>query len=575
MRIKDFGEKIGGAKKDLWKIRGLVMEDTKDMTEAEKSTYIKRDNIWPKINEKQLIDAGVPRLVVYWQKEMRKAVVPNLKKIGYDDENIARYINVVSDLKNEVMSIRSKEQIASFGKKAYQEMLIHKCEYTFFYAPKYDGILKTGRSLLKLIEKQGLKHLEQKMEKEGFGLTKEEFLQRQYGVTFVDDEIIKVETSKNQIYISEKINSKKIFYYPDKKEIYSRLKKGNYLLLHLSSHKILLAGTIEECISAKKELIQDLLKKEVSSKRKTRKKKWMPPQLSHIKRSGENYRNDLNVSGDDFMEAFGIRGGEFGNWTNERDRQVNLNMAFDAFLDLAAALNISRRDVSLPELKLGSLAIAFGARGSGNALAHYEMGREVINLTKMRGAGSLAHEWGHALDDMIGKKNGCTVGKFASSDLTNPNLPGTFVTLVTRLRHDQMCRPTNYLNQSRDFGLLASKGGHGYWDSSEELFARAFACYVKDKLCGRNDYLVGHADTCSIKNSKGEIIYAYPVGDERKYFNQMFDDLFEELKDLGYLHDPVEEYQIKVPDFHMNFFMESEAANFEQLTLNFENTKLF
>lgn len=48
------------------------------------------------------------------------------------------------------------------------------------------------------------------------------------------------------------------------------------------------------------------------------------------------------------------------------------------------------------------LAIAFGARGKGAALAHYEPARVVINLTKMRGAGSLAHEWGHAFDDNLG-----------------------------------------------------------------------------------------------------------------------------------------------------------------------------
>lgn len=52
------------------------------------------------------------------------------------------------------------------------------------------------------------------------------------------------------------------------------------------------------------------------------------------------------------------------------------------------------------------LAIAFGSRGKGNALAHYEPGRVVINLTKMKGAGSLAHEFGHALDDMLGQRVG-------------------------------------------------------------------------------------------------------------------------------------------------------------------------
>ena len=53
------------------------------------------------------------------------------------------------------------------------------------------------------------------------------------------------------------------------------------------------------------------------------------------------------------------------------------------------------------------LAIAFGARGRSGALAHYEPGRQVINLTKMKGAGSLAHEWGHALDHSLGTMLKC------------------------------------------------------------------------------------------------------------------------------------------------------------------------
>ena len=49
-KINDFGEKIGGAKKDLWKERNMIFEDTIEMTEAEKRKYVKRDNIWKKIN---------------------------------------------------------------------------------------------------------------------------------------------------------------------------------------------------------------------------------------------------------------------------------------------------------------------------------------------------------------------------------------------------------------------------------------------------------------------------------------------------------------------------------------------
>lgn len=75
-----------------------------------------------------------------------------------------------------------------------------------------------------------------------------------------------------------------------------------------------------------------------------------------------------------------------------------MNMGYEALKDLAAVLKISEKDISYQ----GTLSIAFGSRGRGNAAAHYEPLRKVINLTKMHGAGSLAHEWWHGLDDYLG-----------------------------------------------------------------------------------------------------------------------------------------------------------------------------
>lgn len=62
--IKDFGEKIGGARKDVWALRGLILDDILKMTSGEKVKYIKRDNIWKKIDEKALLETQ-PRIYVY------------------------------------------------------------------------------------------------------------------------------------------------------------------------------------------------------------------------------------------------------------------------------------------------------------------------------------------------------------------------------------------------------------------------------------------------------------------------------------------------------------------------------
>ena len=133
------------------------------------------------------------------------------------------------------------------------------------------------------------------------------------------------------------------------------------------------------------------------------------PTPDNTKRTGVARRTG-DVEGKDFMEAFGFRGVEFGNWNNQIERQEVMNAAYDGLMDLAEVLNIPAKAIGLN----GDLALAFGARGQGlsSARAHYERSRAVINLTKMNGAGALAHEWFHALDHYLGRQDGKASGKW-------------------------------------------------------------------------------------------------------------------------------------------------------------------
>lgn len=128
------------------------------------------------------------------------------------------------------------------------------------------------------------------------------------------------------------------------------------------------------------------------------------PHLDKIKRNRKDWRNGKNVTPEQFLEKFGFRGGEFGNWLASDERQSVLNMAYDAFMDMSELLGISPRALSMK----GELSIGFGSRGHGlqGAAAHYEKERAVINLTRINGAGSLAHEWFHALDNYLAKLDG-------------------------------------------------------------------------------------------------------------------------------------------------------------------------
>lgn len=126
--------------------------------------------------------------------------------------------------------------------------------------------------------------------------------------------------------------------------------------------------------------------------------RWKPCAPKEYERLGDLPSIDVRDA-EVMLDLFGFRGVEFGNWMDDESSRVHVNRCAEALVDLAAVLDLDPRDVSIN----GRLALAFGARGTGTALAHYEPGKVVINLTKLGGAGTLAHEWWHFLDDTLAR----------------------------------------------------------------------------------------------------------------------------------------------------------------------------
>lgn len=557
--IKDFGEKIGGARKDVWALRGLILDDILKMTSGEKVKYIKRDNIWKKIDEKALLETQ-PRIYVYWLKQIHSCIYPDLKHIGSDEAAIEKYIKGVTTFRDYILSAANAVEAAKLNEDMLYGKIFHHVHGVYYELnDEYQGVINDSK-LLKLHNKSNnfFSSLKVEMDKKGFGWTKEEFCRNDYEIHYVDGITCEIEKDyANKTYLVIRKDCSKYFYCLQDLNLpavlinqYALLNKNSNYVIAFDENKDVLESMIDRLVKLRVE--SEAKKPKKSNSRKQKKGKWIPPQLTHLKREGKDHRHGHNVTGDDFMKCFGIRGGEFGNWTNDHDRQVNLNMAFDAFCDMADALNISRRDIGLIGLETGALAIAFGARGHSGALAHYEPEREVINLTKMKGAGSLAHEWGHALDDYIGKMSEIhRFGKLASMSLNDQKIPYCFRSVILALCRNEDHKITKYYSDSSTFGGMFSTSGHGYWTSNEELFARAFACYVKDKLSGRNDYLVGHADIGKAEH-QGKTIYVYPVGEERNQFDQKMDEMIQGLKEIGYLHDPIEAYEFEEPEAELH-----------------------
>lgn len=238
-------------------------------------------------------------------------------------------------------------------------------------------------------------------------------------------------------------------------------------------------------------------------------------------RVGEDYRNGKDVSAEDFRKTFGFRGVEFGNYVTQAERQRFINEAYDAMMDLAALLNVSPRALSLG----GRLGFAIGARGGGNAMAHYEPDLNVINLTKSKGAGSLAHEWWHALDyyfNRMGDRRKTPATANRRAEDFNPGqrreMEDAFVSLMEKING------SDYRKRSVALDAALSKD---YYTNPTELGARAFQDYVQRRLTDKgqvNDFLSSFTPE-EQWNGKAET-YPYPTGKDADVIDERFDSLF-------------------------------------------------
>jgi Large polyvalent protein associated domain 23/Large polyvalent protein-associated domain 1 len=151
-----------------------------------------------------------------------------------------------------------------------------------------------------------------------------------------------------------------------------------------------------------------------------------------VEREGVNRRMEgEDISSERLVSEFGLKGVNFGNWLKtpaaRAEAQLHLNHAFDSLHDLAEILGVPARAMSLN----GMLGLAIGAQGGGLAAAHFVPGVNEINLTRTSGAGSLAHEWAHALDHYYATQGGLAVNAlpFLTEHADMPLTKNTYATV--------------------------------------------------------------------------------------------------------------------------------------------------
>ncbi len=364
------GEKIGGARKDKWIGRGLDLSDLEGMTGAEKATHVTKANVWARPDYAQAVEEGVdPKaaaiIKLMYDRLPAKWHIPEYS--GWDEAKAQQnYILSVRALRDALAEVKTTDDIGN-AREAFKAALEdHDSQgrgANVWRALARPGSRGWGNPFDKLWE-DGRKA--EKMVAAGF--PEMEPWRRLYTVRGRSkwDEANK-RFIDNAEFVAERKNGDAVGVFKTREEAEAAAKKA------YEENK----GKVEEG--------NELPKR---------------PHLDRVDRVGPDYREGKNVDAKDFMDTFGFRGVEFGNYVASDERQRNVNMAYDALMDLARVTGLPPKALSLD----GRLAIAFGARGhGGHAAAHYEPGRVVINLTKMSGAGTQAHEWTHALDHYLGE----------------------------------------------------------------------------------------------------------------------------------------------------------------------------
>jgi hypothetical protein len=211
---------------------------------------------------------------------------------------------------------------------------------------------------------------------------------------------------------------------------------------------------------------------------------WIAPMIKtgYLGRNEPNKKTmDIYTVPEKAIENFDLHAIEFGNWMNQEDRANFMFATLASLADMAKVFNVAQSRMGLNR----HLSLAFGARGKGGfAAAFYQtLPIGVINLTKTKGMGTFAHEYGHAIDNYLGIKTK-SENRFASG--------GHSMRKTVDYRGLKMNSAEYFMEKIMEAVLYENgkKSSYHKWLDEEtdyynrraEIFARVFESYVHFKL---------------------------------------------------------------------------------------------
>ncbi len=364
-RIDDVGEKVAGLRKDRFK-GGLTLDHLKSLSPEEAEVHVTKDMVWPAPDYAALIEDGMDVQTAAFVKVCRDrmATKPDL---GRDPDRFAT---------------RREEFV--LGTTLVRDLLLNAPTITSLrdanatLAVALGVDLKTRQGINRFVEVVGQVRKDRR-DPYVYRTGDRERLERMVSEGF---------PGKGPAW------RKGVEVVPLQGRFFpvQRVSKG-------SGRRIMHADGFDTAESADAWL-KVRYEEGLATKAANRREEPDRPHLDAYDRTGlPDHRGGRHVSPEELMGEFGFRGVKFGNYLPDDERQRVVDMGYDALCDLAEVVGIPRGSIGLD----GRLAVAFGAMGSGGAAATYHPSDPAINLTRIRGGGSLAHEWGHAFDHWTGE----------------------------------------------------------------------------------------------------------------------------------------------------------------------------
>ena len=637
---KEFGKHIGGSRKELWSEDGnLSLETIRGMSPEEQKKYITREAIWAKPSYEKILaeNPSATKEGVFALKEIYQALPSVIPAKGKGDA-YADFVDGIRKMAEKMpLNFTSQQDYYGYWKPFFISRGLLDSGTDCITDPNHLFNARLWTATLY----PSVETFEQRMQSEQFLTPKDEKIPRGYTLSFY---------SQSQYDFDQQIGRK------------FGAEPGTYFVRF--GYDVIGRGfaTRKEAAACCQKHQQEQKESKIAIKE---------PPLTCIQRTGlPDVRNGKEITGQDLVDQFSLYGVEVGNYVENQNMQTQIGQLYDALCDLGAILMIPKKDIGLDS----RLSIALGARGLGgsSAAAHYEPLKQVINLTKAHGPGSLGHEYMHAIDDLVGKKLGLSFLSEHTSDLRAlPSMQKVMKIIKTRtfteeeksvalerqkknrtrvienykdsirltaertfsekgltkeqvskrdaairrflddpnetaeslseefrklhgrglrkpvlediasqkrilLWHQKSPLPelrdpeSWFLQDARELDRIQSKSGKAYWQTDCELFARAGAAFLSDRLKmagARDDYLSGHADSIAVhvpylcNKQEQKTVYGAPQGQERADINQAFSELFRDLRIRGLLIQNPEQHVVAGRVEDKEFLVQQSVKN--------------